>query len=238
MSDIRLTSEDVEALRRFDSCTLSNAIERLNLRPRNEGYLLEPVVSCMFPRLAPAAGFAVTGRMRAASQPIHGHCYYDHEQWWRYVDSFPTPRIIVLQDADDPPGAGALFGELHARICMALNCVAYVSNGAVSDLPAVERLGFQMFAGCTSVSHAYAHVVDFGDEVEVGGLKIRPGDLLHGDVHGLLSVPYSAVQQLPAIAAGIMAEEQKFIRMFLEGNFSIERLSEHIREHAEAQKCK
>jgi 4-hydroxy-4-methyl-2-oxoglutarate aldolase len=238
MSDIPLTADHVEALRRFDACTLSNAIERLNLRPRNEGYLLEPVVSCMFPRIPPVAGFAVTGRMRAASQPVDGHCYYDHLEWWRYVASVPEPRIIVLLDADEPPGVGALFGEMHARICMALNCVAYVSNGAVCDVPAIERLGFQLFAGSTSVSHAYAHVVDFGEEIELGGLKIQSGDLLHGDVHGILSVPHGAARRLPAIATQLLEEEQRFVRMFLDGNFSIERLAEHIREHAEAQKCR
>jgi 4-hydroxy-4-methyl-2-oxoglutarate aldolase len=164
----RLAATDVEALRRFDSCTLSNAIELMNLRPRNEGYLREPVVSCKFPQLPPVAGFAVTGIIRSNSQPVHGHYYYDHIEWWRYVASVPAPRVLVLLDADDPPGAGALFGELHARISMALDCVAYISNGAVRDLPIIERLGFQLFAGSVSVSHAYAHVADFGREVKIG----------------------------------------------------------------------
>jgi 4-hydroxy-4-methyl-2-oxoglutarate aldolase len=224
-------SEDVEALRRFDACTLSNAIELLNLRPRNEGYLRDPVVSCMFPRIPPVAGFAAVGRMRSSAQPVHGHCYYDHEEWWRYVASVPAPRIVVMLDADDPPGAGALFGELHARICTALNCVAYISNGAVRDLPAIERLGFQLFAGSTSVSHAYAHVVDFGEEIEIGGLKIQTGDLLHGDVHGILSVPLEAVKQLPTLATQSVDAERRFVRMCMDGNFSIERLTSEIRDY-------
>lgn len=232
-----ISAEDVEALRRFDSCTISNAIELLNLRPRNEGYLREPVVSCMFPRIPPVAGFAVTARMRAASQPVHGHCYYDHIEWWRYLASLPAPRIIVMLDADDPPGVGALFGELHARICMALNCVGYISNGAVRDLPAIERLGFQLFAGSTSVSHAYAHVVDFGEEVELGGLKIRPGDLLHGDVHGILSVPLEAVKKLPELASRSLDAERRLVRTCMDGNFSLERLSETIQEYTEEREC-
>ena len=73
-----ISSKDVEALRRFDSCTLSNAIELLNLRPRNEGYMRGHVAPCMFARIPPVAGFAVTGKIRSASQPVDGHYYYDH----------------------------------------------------------------------------------------------------------------------------------------------------------------
>jgi hypothetical protein len=78
-----ISSKDVEALRRFDSCTLSNAIELLNLRPRNEGYMRGHVAPCIFARIPPVVGFAVTGKMRSASQPVDGHYYYDHIEWWR-----------------------------------------------------------------------------------------------------------------------------------------------------------
>jgi 4-hydroxy-4-methyl-2-oxoglutarate aldolase len=139
-----------------------------------------------------------------------------------------------MLDADQPAGAGTLFGELHARICIALNCVAYISNGAVRDVREIERLGFQLFAGSTSVSHAYAHVVDFGHEIELGALKIQSGDVLHGDANGVLSVPREAVKKLPALAMQVLDGEHRLIRMSLDANFSIERLAAEIHEHAEA----
>ena len=177
MSTTGTLPEDLEALRRIDSCALSNAIGLLNVRPRNEGFI-HGTVHCMFPGLPAVVGYAVTGRMRSSSPPISGRCYYDHVEWWRYLASVPAPRIVVVLDADDPPGIGALFGELHARVSMAMNSVAYITNGAVRDLPAIEKLGFQLFAGNSSVSHAYAHMVDFGHPIELGGLRIHSGDLL------------------------------------------------------------
>jgi 4-hydroxy-4-methyl-2-oxoglutarate aldolase len=232
-----LSPEDLEALRRFDSCTLANAIEVLNIRPRNEGYI-QDTVSCVFPKLPPVAGYAVVGKMRSASPPVEGHWYYDHIDWWRYVASVPPPRIIVLLDADSPPGTGALFGELHARICMALNCVCCITNGKVRDLPAIGQLGFQLFSAGLSVSHAYAHVVDFGHPIEIGGLRIHSGDLLHGDLHGVQLVPPEFATKLPEIATQVLREEQTFIQVCLDGNFSIERLAKAIREHAEGRPCK
>lgn len=232
-----LPPELLDALRRIDACTLANAIEQLNVRPRNEGFL-QRSIPCVYPNLPPIAGYAVTGKMRSASPPIAGHCYYDHVEWWQYVASVPAPRIVVLEDADDPPGIGALFGELHVRICQALNCVGYITNGAVRDVGAIEPLGFQLFACRTSVSHAYAHVVEFGNPVEVGGLRIGSGDLLHADRNGAQLVPIEAAAELPLIATQVLQDEQAFIRMSIDADFSVERLAEAIREHAEAEKCR
>lgn len=228
----------LQALSRFDSCTLSNAIEQFNVRLRNEGFIGGDATSCMFPELPPVVGYAAIGRIRSSSPPVDGHCYYDHIEWWKYLDTVPAPRIVVLQDSDDPPGRGALFGSLHARICMAMHCVAYITNGVVRDLPAIERLGFQLFAAGPAVSHAYAHVVEFGRPVEIGGLQIHSGDLLHADRHGVLSVPRDLAEQLPAASAELLRNEQEFIHMCIDGNFSIDRLGRTIREHAEAKKCK
>lgn len=236
MKQTGISTKDVEALRRFDTCTLANAIERLNVRPRNEGFMWN-APACMFRGMPAVAGFAATGRMRSASQPVDGHCYYDHMEWWRYLASVPPPRIVVVLDADDPPGVGALFGELHARICAAMECVAYITNGAVRDVPEIEKLGFQLFAGKLSPSHAYAHIVDFGEPVEIGGLLVRSGDLLHGDLHGVQTVPLDAAAKLPAIATALLSKEQAFIEMCIDGNFSIERLDAKIREEVEEHKC-
>ena len=166
-SDSILTREELERLRQFDTCTLSNAIERLNIRQRNDGYITGPVI-CRFPQLAPVIGYAVTARMRSSMIPIGGHCYHEHPEFWRYVDSVAGPKILVVQDADHSIGLGSLFGEIHARISRALGCVASVTNGVVRDLPGVEALGFQLFSGSVSVSHSYAHVVDLSKSADCG----------------------------------------------------------------------
>ena len=58
-----------------------------------------------------------------------------------------------------------------------------------------------------SVSHAYTHIVEFGTPVEVDGLKIHSGDLLHGDLHGVQSIPLGIAAQIPPVAAQISAQE-------------------------------
>ncbi len=227
-SNGNLSSEQLERLKQFDTCTLANAIERLNIRPRNEGFITG-TVTCKFPQLPPVLGYAVTARMRSSAMPVKGRCYYEHPDFWRYVESLAGPRIVVIQDADHSPGVGALFGEAYARISRALGCVAGVTNGAMRDVPGIGALGFQVFAAAVSVSHAYAHIVDFGDPIEIGGLRISPGDLLHGDVHGVHMIPIDAAGRLAAIADQVLRDDRALFELTGRKEFSADMLYANAR---------
>jgi len=223
-----LPAADLKKLSALDTCTVSNAIERLDVRLRNEGFAAGSV-TCQFPKLGPMVGFAATGRVRTTSPPMAHRCYYDRMDWWTYVASLPEPKVMVLEDVDPKPGVGAFVGEIHATIGLALKCAGCVTNGAVRDLPAVEAMGFQLFAGNVSVSHSYAHIIEFGEPVEIDGLKISSGDLIHGDRHGVLTIPLSIANQIPEEASKILEEEHELIQFCRSREFSLEGLSERIR---------
>lgn len=230
MSQTPGTSEEIlEFLKSTDTCTVSNAIEGFDVRMRNEGFV-HGATRCMFPSLAPVAGYALTGRIRTSAPPIANLCYYHRMDFWHYVASLPGPKMIVVQDADRIPGTGALFGEIHARIAAALGCVAYLTNGTIRDLAGIRDAGFQCFASGTSVSHSYAHVVEFGEPVEIGGLKISSGDLLHGDCHGVLKIPSDVIEGLPQAVAEIRAREAKLIRLCTSPDFSLQKLERMLKQ--------
>ena len=218
----------LDFLRRTDTCSVSNAIETFDVRMRNEGYI-QDVAKCLFPWMPPVAGYAVTGRIRTTAPPISGLYYYQNIDWWEYVASLPGPKLIVLADMDKAAGTGAFVGEIHAQISKALGCVGYVSNGAARDVQALDTLGFQCFAGSVSVSHAYGHLVEWGEAVEIGGLKISPGDLLHGDRHGVQKVPVEIAAELPGRVAQIVERESELIALCNRPDFSIEKLAEALR---------
>src|SRR5579864_3733098 len=222
-----LSSSDFERIRQLDTCTVSNAIERLNVRLRNEGFVSN-AVHCQFPHLAPMLGYAVTGLIRTSAAPVAGNSYHDRIGFLHYVSSMPEPRVMVLQDADRVQGVGALLGEIHATIAQALHCVGCVTNGAVRDLPAVEAMGFHLFAGSVAVSHAYAHIVEFGEPVEIGGLKIQSGDLIHGDRHGVHTIPLAVAAKIPEEAANIIEEERQLLHFCRSPQFSLQGLAKRM----------
>jgi regulator of RNase E activity RraA len=148
--------------------------------------------------------------------------------WWSYAASLPEPRVMIIEDVDHTPGVGALVGEIHAVIAQAMNCVGCVTNGAVRDLEAVEALGFPLFAGSVAVSHSYAHIIDFGGPVDLGGLMIRPGDLIHGDRHGVHVIPLEIAEEVPGTARQIQNEERELIAFCRSGDFSLKALSDRM----------
>jgi len=224
-----LSHSDLERLRQFDTCTLSNAIERLNVRPRNEGFMSN-AVTCRFPQLRPVIGYAVTARMRSSVTPVNGKCYYSNSEFWNYLAGFEGPRILVILDSDEQPGVGALVGEACARISRAFGCVGCVTNGAVRDLPGISSLDYQVFSGSVAVSHAYAHVVDWGERVEIGGMRIVNGDLLHGDQHGVQMVPRRGAGNLAALAEQVLQEDREICELTERKDFSAALLSAKVAE--------
>jgi len=224
-----LTDELVDLYRTLDSASISNAIETFDVRLRNEGFA-DSRVRCLFPDRPPMVGHAVTARIRCASPPPVGHSYHDRTDWWNYIVSVPAPRIVVVQDVDDRAGLGAFVGDVHAQILAALGCVAYVTNGTVRDIDEVRDLGFQLFASGPAVSHAFAHIVDFGQPVEVGGLAVSTGDLLFGDGGGLLSLPPDLVAQIPDVVDRMQSKEAHVIAFCRSSAFSIDGLRTLVRD--------
>jgi 4-hydroxy-4-methyl-2-oxoglutarate aldolase len=218
-----LTTEQLEALQQLDACTLANAIETFHERLRNEGFV-DHTVRCLFPRLPPMLGYAATIKIRGSLPPTTDGTYIDRTDWWDYVLSIPAPRVVVVQDVSSRMGLGSLVGAVHMNILRALDCVGVVTNGSVRDIPAAESDGFHFFAGSISVSHAYVHIVEIGKPVEVGGLEIKTGDLLHGDVHGVQSIPLDMAGSIPEVAAEITAREQALIAFCQSSEFSVEGL--------------
>lgn len=219
-----LSSSELERLRALDTCTASNAIERFNVRMRNEGFA-GGSIHCRFPNLSPMLGYAVPCRIRTAEVPVTHRCYHDRMDWWGYMASIPAPRVMVVEDIDRSPGVGAFVGEIHARIALALKCVGCVTNGAVRDLPAVQATGFHLFSGSVAVSHAYAHIVEFGQPLIIAGLKINPGDLVHGDCHGVHTIPLEIAREVPEMAAGILAKEREMIALCQSPGFTLDALA-------------
>ena len=207
------------ALAAFDTCAIANAIERFDVRLRNEGFTSDQV-RCHFPERPPTVGYAGTRRVHRSNPPLEGGAYAESTGWGEANETVPAPRVVVVHDSDRRTGVGALIGEVHAAILRALGCVCAITNGAVRDLAAVGSTGFQLFSSTVSVSHAYMHVVEINTPVEIAGLRIKPGDLLHGDRHGIVRIPQPIAAELPEVIARMKAHERRILEFCRSPQFS------------------
>jgi|ERR1700693_3380285 len=218
-----LSEEEVAALKRYDAPTLANGIETFDVRPWTEGFM-SPQIRCVFPEMGVMAGFAVTGKIRASQK---GAGSYSRHGWWDAILAVPSPRVIVLEDLDAIP-VGAFWGEVQTNIHKALRCVGTVTNGGVRDLTEVRAAGFHYFAGSIMVSHAYVQLLEYGESVNVGGLTVKTGDLIHADQHGVQIVPPGIARELPAACERIIEKERKVIAFCQSAGFSLDGLKKLI----------
>jgi regulator of RNase E activity RraA len=216
-----ISPETLKALQQIDCPSICNAIEGFNVQPKNQGFML-PEIRAIFQDFPPVVGYAVTGVI-SANQPEGRNV--PREEWWDLIVSVPEPRFIVLHDIDNPP-LGAYWGEVQSNIHQALGAVAVATDGTVRDLDEVHDLGFQFFAREVSVSHAYVHLVEIGIPVTVGGLTVRTGDFLHGDKHGVTSIPFEIADRIPGMVQSIADYERKTISLCQSPGFTLEKLKE------------
>jgi 4-hydroxy-4-methyl-2-oxoglutarate aldolase len=116
-----------------------------------------------------------------------------------------------------------------------LHLIGVIANGAVRDVPAARALNFRMFAHNLPVSQAFAHIVDFRQRVEVARMEVLPGDLVHGDRHGVQTIPL-AVAAIPAVAQEMTAQKQEIIRLTHSPEFKLEALRAKVNAIAERRK--
>ena len=208
----RPTDDELAALTAFDTPTICNALEVVMPEMRREGYTVRPLV-CGFPDAQPVVGYARTATI-SARNPAAGSSAEQRKRrddYYRFVEAGPKPSMIVIEDLDGADaGYGAFWGEVQSAIHRGLGGVGLVTNGSIRDLPQWAP-AFQVLAGSIGPSHAFAHVEGFDVPVNVAGMRVRSGDLVHADRHGAVVVPLAAVSRLPDAARQVAAREAKIL---------------------------
>jgi 4-hydroxy-4-methyl-2-oxoglutarate aldolase len=142
MESIKVTTDTLRQLARYDTPTICNVIELFDIRPRDAGYM-DCRIKAAFPDFPPMVGIAATATMRCAS-PLGQSTYDAMEAQLRLFEQLTGPAVVVFQDLDDPPVA-ATFGEVMCSTYQAFGAVGIITSGSGRDLAQVRALGFPAF---------------------------------------------------------------------------------------------
>jgi 4-hydroxy-4-methyl-2-oxoglutarate aldolase len=182
-----ISAETLNTLKKYDSATIANVIELFKVRPNVAGYM-NGSIRAQYPKLPSVVGFSTTATFRTAYPSSEANVYRRLAEHIERLQEIPVPRIVVVQDLDEPP-AGAVLGEVMSRVYKRFGCEGFITNGGTRDIIQVEELNFAVFASSTIVSHGYPRLEEIHVPVHVGGLLVRPGELLHADANGVVSIP-------------------------------------------------
>jgi regulator of RNase E activity RraA len=208
MAIVNITGATLRKLAAYDTPTICNIIELFEGRPNTAGYM-DRRIRAAFPEMPPMVGFAATASFRSATPPDTSP-YVTLEKQVEQFAALAGPAVVVFQDRDDPP-VGATFGEVMCSTYKAFGAVGLVTSGGGRDLLQVKALGFPVFTGSTICSHAYCQTFDLGQPVEVGGLTVHMGDLLHGDANGVTNIPLELAAEIADVADEFIAAEAHLI---------------------------
>jgi 4-hydroxy-4-methyl-2-oxoglutarate aldolase len=217
---VELTPDQLDALWRIDSPTIANAIETFEIRPRVSGYVGYDI-RCIFPDLPTTLGYAVTCTVDSTTEGREGIGF---NALYEILQDAPKPAIVVMQDVGQDRLHACHAGEVMATTMKRLGAVGILTDGGLRDVREVRALGgFQYFCAGLVVSHGNPICVSVGDEVTISGMKVRTGDLLHGDVNGILHIPDECAVQVAEAAQAIWKREGETMRNIQSPDFRVPR---------------
>jgi len=195
-------------LQKFDTPTIANALEIAQGKRAIDGFTRQTLIAAA-PKLPPIVGYAKTARIRCSTPYDPALRRKNQLAYYEYLAQPQQPTVAVVQDIDEHCGLGAFWGEVNTNVHWGLGCVGAVTNGSMRDLSMMHPQ-FQCLARMLSPSHAWVQVVDFGGPVEVLGMAVADGDIVHADLHGAIVIARAALEKMPA-AIDLMARREKVI---------------------------
>jgi regulator of RNase E activity RraA len=222
-----LTMRQLEFLRSIDTPTVCNLIEIVTPSRRGSGYTAKHL-HCPFPDLPPIVGYAKTVKIKS-KDPFKGSSsgyMAKRLEYLDYVAAEPRPSISVIEDTDgEHAGYGAFWGEVQTNVHKALGVLGVVTNGSVRDIPMVAK-GFQMLAGSIVPSHAFVHIEEYGTPVNVHGMAVVNGDLIHADRHGAVVLPADKIDGMMKALEDLVEREARIIRAATDPGMTVEKIKE------------
>lgn len=218
----------IEALRAIDTPTLANGVELLGIRSNEAGFT-PAEIRCLFPELGRLCGYAVTAHVETISQTERR----DNNRFidlYQAVERSPKPAVIAFQEVGAHPSYAAHCGEVMGTIFTRLGAEGLVTDSGVRDIPEVRALRFRYFARGGVASHANFRIVRVGVPIQIMGVVIRPGDILHGDENGLLQIPPGCEPRLLEAVEQVRCRERALLDFVRSPVFHLDKLRERIVE--------
>ncbi|MGD9562414.1 MAG: RraA family protein [Pyrinomonadaceae bacterium] len=212
----------ISFLQTIDTPTVCNAIEMLDIRPGTENFT-SSAIKCLYPDLGPMVGYAVTAQMETVTRmgPRDPEITM---QFYEAIEASPKPVVLVLQEIGAYREFASHSGDVMTTLVKNFGAIGLVTDCNVRDFNEVKALNFHTFAVGTSASHVHCRIARVNVPVQVHGMTVRPGDIIHGDINGLIQVPTERLADLPETIAKVRKTEQDIMARVNAGNYTLDDL--------------
>jgi regulator of RNase E activity RraA len=141
---------------------------------------------------------------------------------YRLAEQSPKPAVIVLQEIGGFGDYAAHAGEVMSTFFTRLGAIGLLSDCGVRDLAEVRRLGFHYFARGSVASHANYRIARCGVPVQIRGMVVNPGDIIHGDENGVITVPPVELALLQEAVETVRRKEKTVMDFVRSAEFNLQ----------------
>jgi regulator of RNase E activity RraA len=223
-------SEAIEELKKIDTPTISNVVATY---PKNEicmklydawygNWYTDTSIKCVYPEIGPVVGHVSTVVFCEESEK-----YVGVDRWVlpEHIEATEKPVVLVAEQQfpDELSNRVGLFGEMMTTHYKALGVVGVVTDGPMRDIDAIKPLEFQYLTTGITPAHGDMMIKSVGEPVSVGGMTVKPGDMVHMDMHGAVKFPANKIYKVLKRAKKLLEDEADSAAFFNSPEFSLEK---------------
>lgn len=217
-----MTPSLLKLLQSVDTPTVCNAIE-VAQRKRGFDTFTRGTMLSSAPDEPAIVGYARTAKIAAVKAPTEAPEVIKARRmaYYKHMADAPMPAVAVVEDTDFPDCIGAYWGEINTTVHKGFGLSGTLTNGVMRDLGDVPT-GYPVIAGSIGPSHGFVHVQEIGTQVEIFGMTVTEGDLIHADRHGALAIPKDVIETLEASIEKLLSTETLILEPARTAEFNFE----------------
>lgn len=175
---------------------------------RMDKYYTDASLHCTNRNVGARCGYVVTMRVGVPVPGFDGPTRYD---LLRLIEKSPKPVTLVIQ-VDEPEAmrlSDSNFGGQYGRVCNIAGVQNVICDGAIRDIDELESFGMQVMVPGTVASTAPSIPYELNGKVEVAGMEVEPGELVHMDRDGAVKFKVELLEELVAMCRAEKWAEEK-----------------------------
>ncbi len=196
----------IQQLADFDTALIANTIGYIDPTPVHEWYMGGSIAS-QTPTVGPTVGVAMTVDIDSSSpgnRPEPPDVYYE---LLKAIERSPDPVVLIIKAIGSRPDHECVLGDGMAKMLHSVGCVGVVTDGGVRDIEGILTVPFGVYARGRTIHHCAVRYTRFNHPVEIGGITVSPGEVIHANVGGVIKIPPTSLARLPGASIEMRAFE-------------------------------